>query len=472
MKGQFNKESLEKLGIFELRNLAREIGVYSPTIYKKEVLIEKILLIINGKEEPYVSKTKQGRPPKSISSINNIIDIFIPKSNAEEKEKSYNTLSYDINLLARLTAMDSNQLQNQYQTYENKKVSAILEVFEEGYGFCYEKGYRTNNLELNYFVSESIISSYHLRTGDILEGFVKKVVEDKPYLLYKLEKINGTSIAEFNLNRPDFNELLAQYPSERILFSNNTENAVTHWYMQKYLPIGKGQRILLATNKENDFAPLISLFLNIADNQNKTSKKCLLIDERPEDITEYKKLLKDTKLVCTNVDDNPYEAIQKIELSIEHAKRKVELNEDVIVVISNLVRLQNLYKKKFTMSKAHEIEDDFLSITMIKKLFASARNTQGSGTLTIVGLIDRSSNETLYNSLKELSNMYLLLDEKRYDKKEKIWFDILKSETRKSELLLNEKDYKNLLELKDRLNIENKEQITSELENAILKGYN
>jgi len=472
MKGQFNKDSLGKLGIFELRNLAREVGVYSPTIYKKEVLIEKILLIINGKEEPYVSKTKQGRPPKSINSVNNIIDIFIPKSNIEEKEKSYNSLSYDIGMLSKLIAMDSNQLHKQYQAYETKNVNAILEVFEEGYGFCYEKGYNTNNLELNYFVSEAMISSYNLRTGDILEGLVKKLMDDKPYLLYKIEKINGVSVSEFVLNRPDFNELMAKYPNERILFSQNEENAVNNLYMEKYLPIGKGQRVLLATSKETDFTQLISLFLSVKDNNKKISKKCLLIDERPEDITEYKNLLKDTKLVCTNVDDNPCEAIQKIELSIEGSKRKVELNQDVIVVISSLVRLQNLYKKKIAMSKDNETKDDScLSITMIKKLFASARNTQNNGTLTIIGLIDENANEILFNSLKELSNMYLLLDEKRYEKKQKIWFDILKSQTRKSELLLSEEDYKNMCDLKEKLNEDNKEQITNELEKAILKDF-
>ena len=212
MINQFNKESLEKLGIFELRNLAREIGVYSPTIYKKQELISKILSIVNGQETPHIAKTKQGRPPKSINSVNNILDIFIPKSASIDDQREYIS---DFNNLSRLTAMEINANINYNADNDAYLDKGILEVISEGYGFCYKKGYKSINNDNNFFVSSTIIKNYDLRSGDYLEGFIKKLSEDKPLVMYKIEKINSIDENKFNKDRLKFSRQKAYYPIKK-----------------------------------------------------------------------------------------------------------------------------------------------------------------------------------------------------------------------------------------------------------------
>jgi transcription termination factor Rho len=472
MKNQFNKQNLEKLGIFELRNLAREVGVHSPTTYRKEELIENILLIIEGKKEPHIAKSKQGRPPKSIQGVNNLLNIFIPKSALEEEKNNYNELSYDVSSLSKITAMDSNLLSMQYQAEDDLLVSGIIEVFEEGYAFCYEKGFRTKSKEHNFFISNIIVASYHLKSGDVIRGHVKKISDEKPYVVYKIDAINHTLIDKFQTNRKEFGELVAKYPVEKIKFDVKNKT-VNHLFMEQYLPLGKGQRAVVMLDKALDYTPLTIYFLNSILKQDNLEKRCVLIDERPEDITEYYSLLHDTKIIHTNVEDEPYQAVQKLELSLEHAKRKVEDGKDVVLFISNLNKLQNLYRKKFIMShQGFDNQDNMYSIAMIKKLLSSARNTENAGTLTIIALAEQNLDKQLEIELKELCNMCILLNKNNYMKENKIWFDVQNSETRKAYFLLTKQENEALQAFKNKLLTNDPIKVTEELEQKLLNQLN
>ena len=469
MKNQFSKENLEKLGIFELRNLAREIGVYSPTIFKKKDLIEKMLLIVSGEEEPHTPKTKQGRPPKFIHSVNNLLDIFIPKSVSDEVE-SYEVNYKDIYDYSSLKAMENSDILN-YNSQEGQKVKVILEVFEEGYGFCYKKGYKSSNIDENYFISNNMISTYNLKTGDIIEGLVKRITLDKPHILYKVTKINNIEAEHFNKVRKDFNELKAHYPTEQIVFKEEYVNKdVNIKYLNEYLPVGKGQRALVLIQKNMDYSVLITSFLNAIETNNMDTK-CMLIDERPEDITEYCNSLKDANIFFTNIEDEPERAIQKIELGLERAKRKVEQEKDVLLVISNLNRLYNLYKKYAAVLNPNEVnaQIDTYTLMMVKKLLSSARKVEEGGSLTIVGFIEENgTNQDLVEQLKELCNMQIVMNHYPYFLKDKLLINILKSESRKQSLLLTEKQLKNNCTLKSVLTEENLEDKTKELEKKLL----
>jgi|AntRauTorcE11897_2_1112592.scaffolds.fasta_scaffold00019_85 transcription termination factor Rho len=471
MNNQFNKNNLEKLGIFELRNLARDIGVHSPTIYKKKEIIEKILDIINGKVEPYTAKTKQGRPPKSISSVNNILDIFIPKNEQAVKNERYINDYSKLTNLSSLSAMETNANIN-YNTTNDEKVSAILQVFKEGYGYCYTKGYHTNEITENFFVSNTLIDNFKLRTGDIIQGYVKKISEDKPLVMYKIEKINNIDSQKFDKSRQHFCSLKAFNPTQKIIFDEQN-NSLNTAYFNKFLPIGKGQRAIFVLSKNTDYSNLIKGFLNSVSQKNNLEKQCILIDERPEDITEYTQDLKNTKVISTNVDDAPFQANQNIEIAVERAKRKVEQGKDILLFISNLNRLQNLYKKQIASLNAASTEQvEINSLTMVRKILSFARNTKTAGSLTIVSIVEKNSNSEFVSDLKELCNMQIYIDEKNYPKQNKLWFDILCSETRKMQLLTNEKEYEFIKKFKEDLNKENVQQKTKELEQKLLNNSN
>ena len=175
----------------------------------------------------------------------------------------------------------------------------------------------------------------------------------------------------------------------------------------------------------------------------------------------------------TNVDELPAQAIQKIELSIERAKRRVEEGKDVILFVSNLNRLQDLYKKQFAQSSNTAEQSEISSLTMVKKLLSSARRTSDMGTLTIISIVEENGNIDFIASLKEICNMQLVLsNEKRYLDCNKIWPDILKSETRKINLLLTKEELDFAIEFKKNLNEENLEEKTQELEEYLLSKAN
>jgi|LGOV01.1.fsa_nt_gb transcription termination factor Rho len=466
MNNQFSKENLEKLGIFELRNLAREIGVYSPTTYKKQELIDNVLLIASGKLEPHVAKTKQGRPPKSISGVNNLLDIFIPKNVDNTSEDSNSNYDFNIGNLANLTAMEGNS--NLEYNAKDELNSGILEVYNGNYGFCLEKSYITDNKSENFFVSNTYISKYNLKSGDELTGYTKKVSDTKPMIMYKLESINGSPVKDFNVERKNFNESKAIHPNE--IINRKPINKLNGKYLSEFIPVGKGQRILIVTPNNIDYSYLILAVLNTLKHKDDNFvKSCILIDERPEDITEYEDNLETSRVISTTFEDNPEQAIQKIKLEFERAKRNVEIGKDVVIILSNLNRLMDIYTK-FNASKndlsLEKTKDK--SKLMVKRLLNNARNTQDMGTLSIISIIEDNADEEFISELKELCNMQLIVKREKYLKKNNIWFDILKSKTRKLELLLNKKDYNKIDEFMADVTEQNVKEKTEELEKLLL----
>jgi transcription termination factor Rho len=467
MNNQFNEESLQKLGIFELRNLAREVGVYSPTIYKKQEIIDKILEIVTGKKEPYIAKTKQGRPPKSINSVNNILDIFIPKNAIANSYEKYNSSYDELINTSRLVAMEKNA-NNSYNAHTENLVKGVLEVSESGYGFCYLERCQSKNQMHNFFLSNTIIEKYGLRTGDFLEGYVKKLAEDKPLIMYKIKSVNKIEVDNFNKKRKAFNSSQAHYPIKKIKL-DESKLSVNRLFLNRFLPIGYGQRAIVILPKNTDYSSLITNYLNSILKSDNIYKKCILTDERPEDVTEYFQNLIDTSIIYTNVEEICTQATQKIELYIERAKRRVEEGSDVILFISNLNRLQNLYKKQLAVNgSSTSSQDEINSLTMVKKLLSSARRTSDMGTLTIIGIVEENGNPDFITSLKEICNMQFLLNEKAYLNSDKIWANILKSETRKANLLLTPEEYEFVNNFKKNLTKENLEEKTLELEKYLL----
>ncbi|MGD9901685.1 MAG: hypothetical protein AB7S44_04045 [Spirochaetales bacterium] len=466
MNNQFNKDSLNRLGIFELRNLAREIGVHSPTLYKKQEIINKILSIVSGSEEPYVARTKQGRPPKTISGVNNILDIFIPKNLEQEKGEGVFNNNDFVNL-SNLVAMENNNLH--YDVAEpNLAVEGILKLFAEGYGFCYAKGFQTPVREQNYFISNAFIQKYNLKTGDILKGQVKTISEDKPMIMYKIESINSIDAEKFNTTRKEFGDALAVYPNEPI--KRHCSDNLNEHYINKFVPAGKGQRALIVVPQNVDYSPLINNCLNCIDRgSQKFSLICMLIEERPEEVTEYRSSLRCDKIVCTTFEDSPISAVQKIELELENAKRRVENGEDVIIFVSNLNRLENLYRKYVVYTNDGTMDkDDIKSKAMVKKFLTNARKTSDMGTLTIFAIIEEDGKDDGFlNSLKDLCNCQVYINANTYLKPNKIWFDIVKSNTRKAELLLTKEVLDVVVNFKSDLTESNSNQKLLELEKLL-----
>ena len=214
MKTYFDKELLQQSSIFELRNIARDIGVYSPTIYKKEELIEKIFQIVNGEVKPYIPKSKQGRPPKSLSnpSRKTVMDMILPT-----EEKTYTIEESTMPCLSesvREFLEDGNA-----KSKTNFDVEGILELTHYGYGFVRENG-KVYSVFSGAYVSSVLIEQYHLKSGDYISGRAKLLEDDKPLVLFEIISINNGKSSQ------DFEMLPATQALTRLDTNNEIDNLI------------------------------------------------------------------------------------------------------------------------------------------------------------------------------------------------------------------------------------------------------
>lgn len=314
-----------------------------------------------------------------------------------------------------------------------------LEVLPDGFGFLRSPNYNYLPSAEDIYVSPAQIRRFGLKKGDDVYGEIRSPKEKEKYFaLLKVEKINGQS-PEALKERISFDNLTPLHPDKRLFMETHKEQFSTR-VLDLIAPIGKGQRsIIVAPPKTGKTVLLQNIINGIAANNPETKLIVLLIDERPEEVTDMQRIVKG-EVISSTFDEPPERHCQVAEMCIEKAKRMVELGKDVVIILDSLTRLARAYNAVVPHSgRILTGGVDANALHKPKRFFGAARNLEQGGSLTIIAsaLIDTGSkmDEVIYEEFKGTGNMELVLDRRLADRRLFPAIDLIKSGTRKEELL-------------------------------------
>jgi len=316
----------------------------------------------------------------------------------------------------------------------------VLEILPEGYGFLRSQDWNYLYGPDDIYVSPSQIKRFDLRTGDTILGQVRPPKEGERYLaLLKVETVNGDE-PEKAKHRIAFDNLRPRYPDERLRLERK-DNDLSMRIIDMLAPIGKGQRALISSPPKAGKTILLQKLANsITENHPECVLIVLLIDERPEEVTDMEENVK-AEVISSTFDEPADRHVQVSDMVLEKAKRLVESGKDVVILLDSITRLARAHNVVVPHSgKILSGGVDANALHKPKRFFGAARNIEGGGSLTIVGtaLIETGSrmDEVIFEEFKGTGNMELVLDRKIAERR--VWpaIDVNKSATRKEELLL------------------------------------
>jgi transcription termination factor Rho len=320
--------------------------------------------------------------------------------------------------------------------------TGCLEIMPDGYGFLRSSDYNYLNSPDDIYVSQSQIKLYGLKTGDTLIGEIKPPKEgDKYFPLVKVKQINGRS-PEFIRDRVPFDFLTPLFPTEKFNITSNGHNNLSTRVVDLFAPIGKGQRGLIVAQPKTGKTVLLKDIANaIADNHPEVYMIVLLIDERPEEVTDMARSVKG-EVIASTFDEPAERHVKVANIVLEKAKRLVECGHDVVILLDSITRLARAFNTVQPASgKVLSGGVDANALHKPKRFFGAARNIENGGSLTILAtaLTDTGSkmDEVIFEEFKGTGNMELQLDRKLSNKRVFPSVDVTLSSTRREDLLFD-----------------------------------
>jgi transcription termination factor Rho len=491
MTEKLTAELLSNMTLSRLYELAREHSIKNPRKYKKAELVEKILAAVPDEDETQPIEAASGggertAPATAPADAQPVEDSgaekpsygadFTPPSQQEESdyiedEPEQGEATELAGRPSERGAYPSSQLtgsrsQRRQLRYEDRGrgrerpdrergglsagasrdlehaalAKGVLEIIEDAnYGFIRQRQFRLGDDDI--YVSMSQIKKFGLRTGDVVEGFVRQPREQERYQsLVKIERINDVPFEE-QTQRINFAKLTPIYPNQRLLLETDEKELSTR-LIDLFCPIGRGTRgIIVAKPKAGKTIMLKKIANAIAANHEDVELIALLIDERPEEVTDFERNIKG-EVISSTFDEKPENHIQTAELVIEYAKRRVEQGRDVMVLLDSLTRLARAYNLTCPPSgKTLSGGLDPNSLYKPKRFLGAARKIENGGSLTILctALVETGSrlDDIIFEEFKGTANMELHLSRELADKRIFPSVDIIKSGTRHEELLYN-----------------------------------
>ena len=390
------KDVLESKKLQDLKIIAKAVGVAGISKYNKQDLIKEIISQVN------------------INERNNSEEDYEDSSSNEEKDLK-----------------------------DPLKVEGILDLHENGYGFLRSEGYDSGDDDI--YVPPVQVRRFKLKTGDFVEGLSReKKDKEKFNALIYVNRVNGDTVENLR-NRPDFENLTPIYPRERLTLERDSKN-VSMRIMDLISPVGKGQRGLIVASPKTGKTTLLKNIANsIRKNYPEIHVIVLLIDERPEEVTDMKRSVLGADVVASTFDEMPQNHIRVAEIVIERAKRLVEHKKDVVILVDSITRLSRAYNVTSPYSgKTLSGGLDPLALNGPKRFFGAARNIEEGGSLTILAtaLIETGSrmDDVIFEEFKGTGNMEIKLDRSLSEQRVFPAIDLNKSGTRKDELLLTKEE--------------------------------
>jgi transcription termination factor Rho len=332
-----------------------------------------------------------------------------------------------------------------------------LEILPDGYGFLRSVNYNYKASPDDIYVSPSQIKRFRLRQGDCVIGIIRPPkVGERYFALLRVEGVNGKIPKDMD-NREDFEDLLPIYPDERYKLENHHAEFTTR-VIDMFAPLGKGQRGLIVAQPKTGKTTILRNMANAVSTNNPNTKIIiLLIDERPEEVTEMERTVKNAEVVASTFDEKPENHIGLSEIVFEKAKRLVESGHDVLLLIDSITRLSRAYNicasnSGRTMTGGVDSE----ALKAPRQLFTSARNIENGGSLTIIAtaLIETGSrmDDVIFEEFKGTGNMEVVLDRRLADRRIFPAIDIFKSGTRREELIVSDEEREKVVLLRRYLN--------------------
>ncbi len=337
-------------------------------------------------------------------------------------------------------------LQAQAEKAGNIFGAGVIEILPDGFGFLRSSDYSYLPGPDDIYVSPSQIRRFNLKTGDLVSGQIRPPKESERYFaLLKVEAVNHSSPEE-SVKRIYFENLVPYYPTEKLKLEYEKDEYCTR-VMELITPIGKGQRgMIVAAPRTGKTMLLQAIAKGIKDNHQEVNLIILLIDERPEEVTDWKRQAPSAEIISSTFDEPPQRHCQVAEIVIERAKRLVESGKDVVILLDSITRLARAYNAVIPASgKILSGGLDSNALQKPKRFFGAARNIEdedgGSITILATALVDTGSrmDDVIFEEFKGTGNMELHLDRKLVEKRIFPSIDINASGTRKEELLV-EKD--------------------------------
>ncbi len=422
-----------------------------PRTKKQEPKEEKVKEQSQSQQETEEKQEKQLDSSKEIKAEKTEKETVVEKNQkTPEKEERKNQ---ERELGKRDRQKNDHQDRDQYKKNKNHREklydfdgiisnSGVLEVMPEGYGFLRSADYNYFNSPDDIYVSQSQIKLFGLKTGDIVTGLIRPPKESEKYFpLIKVLEINGRDPGYIR-DRIPFDYLTPLFPNEKFNITGNGHNNISTRIVDLFAPIGKGQRGLIVAQPKTGKTVLLKEIANaIADNHPEAYLIILLIDERPEEVTDMARSVK-AEVISSTFDEPADRHVKVANIVLEKAKRMVECGHDVVILLDSITRLARAYNTVSPASgKVLSGGVDANALHKPKRFFGAARNIENGGSLTIIAtaLIDTGSkmDEVIFEEFKGTGNMELQLDRKLSNKRIYPAVDITASSTRREDLLLD-----------------------------------
>lgn len=429
-------------GVF--RNPLKEepkVEVEDASTSKTEGLIDESIIEQNKQAFQSFFPFKGKAPMNGRSRIQNQQN----RPNVSEKAATINPVSTEVGQ-APQQPTNRSEKQEKEKPYDFEGIlygTGVLEIMSDGYGFLRSADYNYFTSPDDIYVSMSQIKLFGLKTGDVVEGPIRPPKEGERFFpLVKVEKINGRS-PEYVRDRVPFEHLTPLFPNEKFNLTKGYNDSISTRVVDMFSPIGKGQRALIVAQPKTGKTVLLKDIANaISANHPEVYMIILLIDERPEEVTDMARSVK-AEVISSTFDEPAERHVKVADMVLEKAKRMTECGHDVVILLDSITRLARAFNTVAPASgKVLSGGVDANALQKPKRFFGAARNIENGGSLTIIAtaLIDTGSkmDEVIFEEFKGTGNMELQLDRKLANKRIFPAVDILSSSTRRDDLLLDQ----------------------------------
>ena len=509
---KYTKQELDRMSIFDVRHIAKEVGVSAPTKLNKAELMDLIYKITNGlmaaPTPPRVGRPKKftGAGSRTEETQTTVQDNGTDKKpelksnadlNAIRKQNNRNTyermrerrdarskadMTFEFKSVTGDEVQDIQEFGTASSFREEKEFTreGYLEINPDNYGFLRVKSGEC--CELDAYVSSSKIRQFGLRRGDYVVALCRKGQdENKPAPLYDVISVNGDSVENAKA-RPNFDALTPIYPQTRLrLEVSNQPREYAMRCIDLVSPVGKGQRAIIVSPPKAGKTTLLKMIAgSISKNYPDVVLKVLLIDERPEEVTDMQRSI-NGEVVYSTFDELPEHHTKTAEMLLERSKRLVENGKDVVILLDSLTRLARAYNLTIPPTgRTLSGGIDPGALHSPKRFFGSARNLEANkeknysgGSLTIIAtaLVETGSrmDDVIFEEFKGTGNMEIHLDRKLSEKRIFPAIDLAKSSTRKEELLLSASELEAAWGIRKMLSNTDNAEATENLINMIVK---
>ncbi len=427
----------------ELKEIAKEQGIKGYSKLTKEQLIAEVAkLEMNEKNQKKQKKQSQSKSFEKKGKIQTKAQKNKKIHNEEKNTNSNNLLKEDgIEYISDIQTNNETDIE----------VSGYLDILPDGYGFLRQEMFISSDNDI--YIAPHLIKKFSLYVGDYIKALARRTEKDKFPAVSVILDINGLSPQELS-NRKDFDLLTPIFPNKRFKLETDTYK-YTSRIIDLIAPIGKGQRGVIVSPPKSGKTTIIKEIANSIlrnDTENTTQLIILLVDERPEEVTDIAENV-DAEVVASTFDEQPQNHVRIAEMVLEKAKRSVESGKDVVILLDSITRLARAYNQVVPSSgKTLSGGFDPAALYKPKRFFGSARNLKEGGSLTIIAtaLVDTGSrmDDVIYEEFKGTGNLEIVLDRSLAENRIYPAIDVKKSGTRRDDLLLTKDELETMNSLR------------------------